>query len=234
MNDDIRQRRRQAAWFCFEPHLSEEELLEAIELLEQRFQLDGVGALISYVTLVCTQFNIHKDIGKSLCVKFFEVMAHKNIELPNDPLLLIEEKRLNLMRQQELQAANAKAKEEAVPPVEEVAAHSMVFMCMLKQIIKEVFADELALIKLLKLCCEQDKKINKELKVAIESWGQNPQNLRWVLPFSEQRLAEFTHLLYVCVCEAAGPVQADQVFHKAIAVCEQRPEARKFSPSRLL
>jgi hypothetical protein len=158
-------------------------------------------------------------------------MANTSIELPKDPLLLMEEKRFNTMQQQKLQAASEKA---ANPVAEEIAAHSMIFMCFLKYIIKETFADELALIKLLKLCCEQDKKIHKDIKNTIDGWAKNPQNFRWVLPFSEQSLAEFTHLVYLCLCEVAGPVEADQIFHKAIAVCEQRPEAKKFSPSRLL
>lgn len=234
MNDDIRQRRRQAAWFCFEQHLTEEQLLEAIGILEQQFQLDGVGVLISYVSTVCAQFNLGKEVGKALCVKFFEVMANREIKLPTDPLLLIEEKRFSAIRQQEQQAAAEKAKEAAPPPVEEIPAHSMIFMSLLKYLLKEVFTDEMVLIKLLKLCCEQDKKIHKDIKAAIDNWQLNPQSFRWVLPFSESQLAEVTHLIYVCLCEVSGPVEADQIFHKAIAVCELRPEAKKFPPSRLL
>lgn len=235
MNDETRQRRRQAAWFCFQPHLAEDHLLEAVELLEQQFQFDGVSILISYVSTVCNQFNIPKDIGKSLCVKFFELMAHKSIQLPQDPLILIDEKRQNAIRQQELQAAAEKAKQtEVPPPVAEVAAHSVIFICFLKQIVKEKFADELTLIRLLKLCCSADKNLDPSLKTAIEGWERTPQNLRWILPFNERQLAELTHLLYLCVCEVAGPVEADQVFHKALTVCEQRPEAKKFPPSRLL
>ncbi len=234
MNDEIRQRRRQAAWFCLQPHLPEHHLVEAIELLEQQFQFEGVSTLISYISTVCNQFNIPKDIGKSLCVKFFELTAHKNIELPKDPLILIDEKRQNALRQQELQESAEKAKQNALPPVEEIAAHSLIFMCFLKQIMNEKFADELTLIRLLKLCCSQDKTITVPIKTAIEGWERNPQSLRWVLPFQEQALAELTHLIYRCVCEVAGPVEADRVFHKAISMCEQRPEAKKFSPTRLL
>lgn len=234
MNDEIRQRRRQAAWFCFQPHLSEDKLVTAIELLEQRFQFDGVNILISYITEVCNQFDIPKDIGKTLCVKFFELMAHKSIKLPNDPLPLVEEKRFTAIRQQEQEAAKKQQKQAATPPVEEIAPHSMIFICLLKLIIKDSFADHTELIKLLKCCCERDKKINNIVKIAVESWQQAPESFRWALVLDVDKLAELTHLLYICVCEVAGPVAADQAFHKAIAICEQRPEARKFPPSRLL
>jgi hypothetical protein len=234
MNDEIRRRRRQAAWFCFQPHLSEDKLVTAIELLEQRFQFDGVNILISYITEVCNQFDIPKDIGKALCVKFFELMAHKSIKLPNDPLPLVEEKRFTAIRQQEQEAAKTQQKQEAIPPIEEIAAHSVIFMCFLKHVIKDSFETHAGLIKLLKLCCENDKKITNTVKAAIESWHQNPESFRWVLVLDVDKLAELTHLLYICLCEAAGPVTADQVFHKAIAICEQRPEAKKFPLSRLL
>jgi hypothetical protein len=132
MNDDIRQRRRQAAWLCFEQYLPEEQLLEAIEILEQQFQLDGVGVLISYVSKICSQFNLGKEVGKALCIKFFEAMARQDIKLPTDPLLLIEEKRFKAIKQQELQEATEKAKETTLPPVEEIAAHSLIFITLLK------------------------------------------------------------------------------------------------------
>jgi hypothetical protein len=241
MNEDIRQRRRQAAWLCFEPHLDEDRLVQAIELLEQRFQIEGMNILISYITTVCTEFNIHKDIGKSLCVKFFELMAHKNIVLPRDPLPLVEEKRLSAIRErtskevkEEVPAASTSTSSANIPPIEEMAAHNVIFICFLKHILKESFSNHQTLIDLLKLCCAQDKKITRSVRIAVDIWNDNPQSFRWVLALDEKKSAEFTHLLYLCVCEISGPVEADQLFHKTIALCEQRPEARKFAPSRLL
>ncbi len=42
------------------------------------------------------------------------------------------------------------------------------------------------------------------------------------------------HLLYVALCEALGPVEADQVLTRAVRIAEQGPAARQFSPRRLI
>jgi hypothetical protein len=42
------------------------------------------------------------------------------------------------------------------------------------------------------------------------------------------------NLLYVALCEALGPVAADQVLTRAVKRAEQGPAARLFSPRKLM
>jgi len=56
----------------------------------------------------------------------------------------------------------------------------------------------------------------------------------WYLDATPEQLASVVHELYVGLCEALGPVAADQVLVQAVRQAEQRPEARQVPPSRFL
>lgn len=56
----------------------------------------------------------------------------------------------------------------------------------------------------------------------------------WVLEGSVEQLSSLVHELYVALCEALGPVDADQILMQAVRQAEQRPEARQVPPSRFL
>jgi hypothetical protein len=56
----------------------------------------------------------------------------------------------------------------------------------------------------------------------------------WLLPLSAAQLASQVHHLYVVLCEALGPVTADQVLTRSVKRVEQTPAARLFSPRKLL
>jgi len=50
----------------------------------------------------------------------------------------------------------------------------------------------------------------------------------------EAALAEIAHAAYLAVCDASGPAVADRCLAAAVRACEELPEARSFSPRRLL
>lgn len=56
----------------------------------------------------------------------------------------------------------------------------------------------------------------------------------WVLEGSVEQLSSLVHEMYVALCEALGPVDADQILMQAVRQAEQRPEARQVPPSRFL
>lgn len=72
--------------------------------------------------------------------------------------------------------------------------------------------------------------LRKSARDALSSTGP----AAWILPASPDQLALLVHEMYVSLCEAVGPVGADQVLVQAVRQAEQRPEARQVPPSRFL
>ena len=65
------------------------------------------------------------------------------------------------------------------------------------------------------------------------AWSQPGQD-EWHIAAPPAELSELTHLIYVGLCEAIGPVDADQILTRAVRAVERMPQARVFSPRRLL
>jgi len=80
--------------------------------------------------------------------------------------------------------------------------------------------------------------LQQALVIALDSLqpDADPALLRqaWRLGLPPAGLAEHLTLVYVALCEALGPVHADQVLTQAVRQAEQHPAARLFSPRRLL
>lgn len=66
--------RRQIAWACFEPHLSETQLIGAIDLLENHFKGDSISHIIHYVSAVCAEFGIDDATRKALYNQFHQML----------------------------------------------------------------------------------------------------------------------------------------------------------------
>lgn len=66
--------------------------------------------------------------------------------------------------------------------------------------------------------------------------NQTAADLRstWRLALPGAKLAEQVHQLYVALCEALGPVDADHVLNRAVKLVEQTPAARLYSPRKLM
>jgi len=81
-------------------------------------------------------------------------------------------------------------------------------------------------------------ELQQALVIALDSLqpDADPDLLRraWRLGLPPAGLAEHLTRVYVALCEALGPVHADQVLTQAVRQAEQQPAARLFSPRRLL
>ena len=65
-------------------------------------------------------------------------------------------------------------------------------------------------------------------------WAEGLADMPDPEPLTESQLASLVHASYVAACEALGPVQADRLLSRATTAAEQLPEARAFSPRKLL
>jgi hypothetical protein len=77
-------------------------------------------------------------------------------------------------------------------------------------------------------------RISGQAKHDFKQAWLKPLQDEWLVSASAAELAELTHLVYVGLCEAIGPVDADQVLARSVRNVERMAEARAFSPRRLL
>lgn len=77
-------------------------------------------------------------------------------------------------------------------------------------------------------------RISGQAKHDFKQAWLKPLQDEWQVNASAAELAELTHLVYVGLCEAIGPVDADQVLARSVRNVERMAEARAFSPRRLL
>jgi hypothetical protein len=251
MSNDMRKRRRQVAWVCFEPYLSEEELLKSIQILERSFQTDSISNLIAYISRVCADFGIDTQVRKSLYSKFHEMMAEET-DLLIDPLSLMRDKEpaRSASKLPEYKSAPIQPKPAPAIPLEpksvpiestpldnrrEFPPHTTVFINFMQQII--IYLPEKSILFIALIEFSKGKKQDaqeKEIAVLVGRWANNPDNFDWAEGLDEKVLARLVHLVYTGLCELLGPIEADESFHKAMAFCEQQPEARQFSPARFL
>jgi hypothetical protein len=247
MAADIRKHRRQAAWLCFEPHLSKEQLVQAIAILEQGFQQDGVNNLITYVTHICTAFGIDTRHRKLLYSHFHELMSADLTQSP-DPLSVVLGREsysapnpTNTEPEPEhaetqLPAIEAEAEETDTPAEttpEPLADHTLIFIHFVKKIVTNL-PDSDNFFSILGEELAGTKSLPSNTSEPLKSWLANPDDFAWSEGLSDKALASIVHLFYTGLCELLGPVAADDSFHRAIASCEQLAEAKRFNPARFL
>jgi hypothetical protein len=66
-----------------------------------------------------------------------------------------------------------------------------------------------------------------------EAWGRARQH-NWQIRATHGDLAELTRVVYLALVDAFGRAGADQILQRALQLAENLPEARQFSPRRLL
>lgn len=229
---------RLAARKCFKPYLSEEQLSQAIRILEQGHQIDSTISLIAYVKKVATEFGIDETTRKSL-----HSQLHQLLQSP----LTAEDEPIDAMPPKKPQpsdsvtepaTANAAAittptAEAPQPPEQpkvELPPHVALFALLVQQI-----GEACPLLELLKLVndiVDSKNPLSQRLIRAIKQWQQQTDSFDWAIALDESVLIALVHTLYTAVCELLGPVEADHLFHQALTLCEKQPEAKLFSPSR--
>jgi len=241
----IKKHRRQAAWLCFEPHLPETQRIQAIQILESGYQTDSISNLIAYVNKVCTECGIEGQFRKSLYTRLHQLMT-EDLPLSIDPLTFILEiqppvEQRPKLAEPELRQPIAKPvieepKLASIDPTVEKSPlpdRIVIFVCFVKHVLDN-FPETTAFFTIIEDELKDTKQVPKELAELMSHWLKQVDDFAWAESLEENILAHAVHLIYMGLCETLGPIGADEVFHKAIASCEQLPEARRFSPARFL
>ena len=226
---DIARRRRQVAWICFESYLSELERLQAVELLEREYQLDGAVNLIAYIAKVCMQFNISLQYHNKLFQRFTKFMSDDTELAVLDPLLILQQEIIT----PSISSLVIESIPEKVITNTQKSAQFVMFETLLLAVL-DYIQDKTDFFAILFDLTISSKSKMQDLVIFISEWIHEPTDFDWAEQLDQHILTDFVHLVYTALCELVGPVDADEYFHKALAVCEQKPESRKFSATQFL
>lgn len=219
-----RKRRRQAAWLCFEPYLSEDQRIDAIRLLENSFQTESTMGLIDYVNKVCSDFKIDSTLRKNLYLHLNQLLSTQ-INHDFDPLTVVLAKEAIPL---------AVTEEPVAKPVElKVSPQMKMFATLLYQVYSAC-QEQTEFYEMLAELAKECKTNRKDMEMMASTWAGNVYSYRWAASASLEMQTQFVHLVYTTVCELLGPVNADNVFHKAVVECSKLPEAKQFPPQRFL
>lgn len=230
---DIKKRRRQVAWICFESYLSEDQRLQSIQILERSFQIDGAINLMAYIAKICMELGIDLQNHNVLYSKFTKLMAETAELSAIDPLSLVHKEQQDAPEIDAMAIEKPVLNETSRLTAQEQPAYTLVFAAFTRFVL-DYTPNKIALFAMLTELVGDKKLQSQDLAVYIMQWINNPNNFVWSEELDQQTLTRLVHLVYMGLCEVLGPVAADDCFHKALVSCEQRPEARIFPPSQFL
>ncbi|WP_310460052.1 hypothetical protein [Sphaerotilus sp.] len=244
--------RRRAAYAVLSPLLEEDALLDALRMQHLSMRGDSVSDIIGYIDQVAARHNIDAASRKKLYEAYFKALKQPEGELPMDPWPLM---------QIGTPAAPAPAPVAPAPvsaaALEPVAAAMQAAAPTLpaapagppatpdRAVCGELLRSAMAEVQRFHSTSMTDLRSSALQQIdqgglsqpvrkqAREAWGQ-PMQATWVIDGTPAELSQLVHQFYVALCEALGPVDADQVLTRAVRAAEQIPAARQFSPRKLI
>jgi hypothetical protein len=243
--------RRRAAYAVLSPLLEEDALLDALRMQHQSMRGDSVSDIIGYIDQVAARHHIDAASRKKLYEAYFKALKQPESELPMDPWPLMQigtpatpspapvapppaSAAALEPAAAAMQAAPAlPAAPTAPPPSADRAVCAELLRCALTEVQR---FHSTAMSDLRSSALEQidqgrlSQPVRKQVR---DAWGQ-PMQATWVIDGTPAELSQLVHQFYVALCEALGPIDADQVLTRAVRSAEQIPAARQFSPRKLI
>jgi hypothetical protein len=249
--------RRRAAYAAFGPLLAEPQLIEALWLLQRSYKDDRMSTLIAYVNAVTERFGL-MDRRKDLYADYYGNLRLSDAELPPDPWPLMTGEppaRPAPPRETVTTAPPPEASPPAAgpgpaeagepvpespgpqPAAEDLPPAVKVFSAYAAAVLAETEHRHAG---------EKDDFLGQVVDLlpqagltlgareSARAWASAPGPGQWKPSLREAELADLAHLIYVALCDAVGPVAADEIVTLAVAAAARLPEARQFSPRLLL
>jgi hypothetical protein len=248
--------RRRAAYAVLSPLLEEDALLDALRMQHQSMRGDSVSDIIGYIDQVAARHHIDAASRKKLYEAYFKALKQPESELPMDPWPLMQ---IGTPAAPTPAPAPMPASAAATPfdPAASAAGTSQPMVAALppapaappaspdRVVCAELLRNALtevqrfhagSLTDLRSSALEQldqgrlSQPVRKQVR---DAWAQ-PMQVSWVIDGTPAELSQLVHQFYVALCEALGPIDADQVLTRAVRSAEQIPAARQFSPRKLI
>jgi hypothetical protein len=251
--------RRRAAYAVLAPLIDEDSLIAALWLQHDGMRGDAVSDIIGYIDKVADLHLFDAATRKKLYEGYFKALKQPEQDLPMDPWPLMQASRPGTAPAAPPSVAQVVLAPVAVPapnpapapttapvaptlsspPAQEPPQRPevVVFGTLWREVLAEVQTFHPAAFDDLRqgtLSGLSGARLNASIRQQVQEAWQQPAEQSWLLNTSETELAELVNLLYVALCEALGPVEADQVLTRAVKAASLLPQARQFSPRRLI
>ncbi len=219
-------RRRCAAYMTFAEVIKGEVLMQAMWMLEERDHFADKMTFIGFFGVTAELLGLDNNIITTLYPKL-----NRNLDLPEelypqDPM------------PQMLKFRGASKDSTGVPAKKIRGTPEMtVFAVLISSIIeetkfpnnpgysafKDTLKEELANIKL-----------SKDNRQQILSWADALNLKSFKKNIAANELSSAVHCIYIALCEAFGPVEADSILNQAILRASKFPAAKTFPPRNFL
>ncbi len=243
MKKDIAQRKRQACRATFEGILGEEQLLQAVKMLETEHLGNDMTNLIGYINRVGEKFGIDATARKTLYPKYYSYLNTPGIELPEDPLADLQQqppRNSAAQLQPSIPTSNAFISAPASPittteqTIEDESPEMRVFAYFIERLLIHFPLDQSDLLDEAALLAGKEKSFSELDKEEIIDWLKDPAQYQWNFTLAETTMSTVIHLFYVILCDVLGPVEADRLYHQVLYDSKQLPAAKLFAPTRFL
>ena len=257
---DMQATRRRAAVAVFSDLLDETALTEALWLQHESMRGENVSDIIAYVDAVAQRHLLDAASVKRLYNQFYKALRESPERLPLDPWPAMQAARAAARPPAPAPApvaaqvvaapapvaapvinpvAAALAAAQAAVPLQSLVPQEppVVFGALMRSVVAEVFQhhrDALEEVRKDALQRLDDSLAAPALRQQFRSGWSRALQHDWQLPGAHGDLAELTRVLYQALGDAFGRAGADHILKRGLEAAEAVPEARVFSPRRLL
>lgn len=249
--------RRRAACLVLSPLLSEDALADALKLQYDTMRSDNVSDIVTYIDQVADRHAFDVATRKRLYQAYFQALRLPESELPLDPWPAMQAMAVvpppspapvpaplsaptppspaasaAVPRPAPASAAAAAASSEPAP-ADSVVVFAAVYRAVLADM-QQSHADQFEALRREAKALTEDMRLPAGPRSQLLVGWTAPQHHAWLVVGDEATLAQAVNVLYVALCETLGPVEADRLLARAVRSASQIPQARQFSPQRLI
>lgn len=234
-------RRRCAAFITLSEVLEDEQLMRAMWMLEERDQSADKMTFIGFVGVTAELLGINSNLVTTLYSKLNHNLNLPDHELSVDPMpQMLKFRGIDKGSQQKTAETNQAAVTQQVkttPGKIKGTPEMTVFAAFISRLASEARYPQ----------AESYRLFNDVFKDNIAKATLNDDNRKQILDWVDvlnlkafkkniaaNELSTMVHCLYIALCEALGPVKADDILNQAIIQTSKLPVAKLFSPKKFL
>jgi len=230
--DDLA-RRRQAIFYGLSQTLGADQAQIGVRIWDGSYAKQKPSAIIEYVTEVASTLELPPNQRHEMRMALYQALLKYDAGRASPPAIETAAPAPPPAATAPPEKAAAAAKVVALPP----AAEFVVFSCIAQEIFDGVRDAGGVAQHEFRLSLQNQNGHSGlsalERKQLID-WSKNGSSAADMAKTAEKTLARMVHVLYFAACEALGPVRGDRLLSLAVSAAEELPEARRYSPRKLL